>query len=300
MKHFYRYLPLSDEVRTRGLYVIAGGYTLIPPQTPYPPLTHPADHDFRWRLGRTLQEYQLIYITRGGGMFESRSRGLCRIVAGDLFMLFPGEWHRYSPDVATGWDEYWVAFQGERTAQHAAEFSLSRAEPVLHSHVDAAVIEEFLHIAEEMRREEVEYQRIIAARTLLILALSTASSLRRNFAGTDILRVIEKAKCLLLGQADQPVNMEALAGSLGVGYSWFRRMFREYTGLSPAQYHLQLRLNRASELLRTTTFPIGVISQKAGFESAYYFARIFREKTGYSPREYRAMSQTPSTAVSEA
>jgi transcriptional regulator GlxA family with amidase domain len=120
----------------------------------------------------------------------------------------------------------------------------------------------------------------------------SALAQRQSFAGTDILRVIEQAKSLLGEQVDQPVNMEKLAADLGVGYSWFRRMFREYTQLSPSQYHLQLRINRACELLSRTTLPVAKVSERIGFESPYYFSHIFREKTGYSPRAYRAMSQT--------
>ncbi len=129
MEHFYRYLPISDETRQQSLYVIAGGFTLIPPHTSYPPQPHPADHQFRWDQGRTLPEYQLIYITRGGGVAEFATGGVRSIQAGDFFMLFPGEWHRYHPDDGTGWDEYWVAFQGARAAQIVAEYPLTRADP---------------------------------------------------------------------------------------------------------------------------------------------------------------------------
>lgn len=293
MRHFHRYLPLSQEVRKQDLYVIAGGYVLIPPHTSYPPLPHPADHHFRWQQGRTLDEYQLIYITRGSGVFESKTGGVCPIRAGSLFKLFPGEWHRYAPDPNTGWDEYWVAFQGETAQRLAAEYPFSPANPVLQASVDEAILEEFVRISDEMREEAVGYQRIIAARIRLIFALAAAASERISYQGTDKLRVIERAKCLLLEQIDQPVNVEEMAAGLGIGYSGFRRMFREYTGLSPAQYHLQLRLNTARELLRTTTLPIASIGQRVGFDSAYYFARIFREKTGLTPSAYRANSQTP-------
>jgi transcriptional regulator GlxA family with amidase domain len=143
-----------------------------------------------------------------------------------------------------------------------------------------------------MRQEQVDYQRIISARVLLILALATAILQRRTFGQSEIVGVIEKAKTILLEHFTEPVNIERLASDLGVGYSWFRRMFREYTGLPPAQYVLQLRLNKACELLRSTSVPIGVIGHTVGFESAYYFARIFREKMGRTPRDYRAMSQT--------
>jgi AraC-like DNA-binding protein len=292
MKHYYRYLPLSDEVRSSRLYVIAGGFTMIPPETPYPPQTHPTDHAFSWNQGRTLQEYQLIYITGGGGMFESKSGGAKRIEAGDIFMLFPGEWHRYSPDQSTGWDEHWIAFQGEQVPEIIDTQTFSPAEPVLRIGIDPTLKAEFSRTIEEMREAAVGFQKILSARTVLILALASAASLRQSFAGTDILRIIEQAKGILLEQIDQPVNMEKLAADLGVGYSWFRRQFREYTELSPSQYHLQLRINRASELLSRTTLPIAKVSERVGFESAYYFSHIFREKTGYSPREYRAMSQT--------
>ena len=100
-----------------------------------------------------------------------------------------------------------------------------------------------------------------------------------------MLATIERAKCLMLEQIDQPVHMEELAAGLNVGYSWFRRMFRHYTGLSPAQYHLQMRIQHGCELLGTTTLPIATIGQRSGFASAYYFSRIFREKMSVSPSE---------------
>ena len=208
-------------------------------------------------------------------------------------MLFPGEWHRYAPDPKTGWDEYWVAFQGSAAQGIAADNSLSMSSPIIRASVDEKILENFVGIADEMRDEAIGYQRIVAARTRLSFALASTAVERVSYRDTDRLRVIERAKCQLLEKIDQSVNVEDIAVGLGIGYSAFRRMFREYTGLSPAQYHLQLRVNTARELLRTTTLPIAVIGRRVGFDSAYYFARIFREKTGHTPSAYRAMSQTP-------
>lgn len=293
MRHFHRYLPLSDEARSRGFYLIAGGYTMIPPGMPYPPLPHPEDHDFRWDRGRTLCEHQLIYITRGSGIFESQRGGRHAITAGMLFTLFPGEWHRYSPNDDTGWDEYWVAFNGALAAGAVAEAGLSPEHPLLACGVDERLVDEFFRIADEMRAEAAGHQFIMAARTILILALASAAAPRHAFENSDSGRILERAKCLLVERVSEPVNVELLAAQLNVGYSWFRRAFRAHTGLSPAQYHLQMRLNRARELLRDTTLPIAAISQRLGFESPEYFARIFKEKCGCTPREYRTGAQTP-------
>ncbi|BDI28379.1 transcriptional regulator [Capsulimonas corticalis] len=292
MKHFYRYLPVGEEVRRQSLFVVSGGYTLIPPHTPYPPLNHPDDHDLRWTQGRTLQEYQVIYITRGGGVFQSRLGGSAQIKAGMLFMLFPGEWHRYSPDLETGWDEYWIGFQGKRAAELVAEYPLTTAQPVLNIGHSERLVEEFSRIFQEMRDEQVGYQKVIAAGALQVLAVAMAASLRQNFAGTEIARVVEAAKANLRERVHEPVNVEELAVELGVGYCWFRRAFREYTGISPAQYHLQLRIHHASELLRTTTLTVEAIGQRSGFESDNYFFRIFKKKMGYTPGAYRSMTNT--------
>lgn len=290
-KNFFRYVLLNDESQAAALYVVGAGYALIPPKSPYPPLRHPQDHHFRWRQGRTLHEYQLVYITQGGGQFESKRSGQRTIAAGDLFVLFPGEWHRYAPDPSTGWEEYWVGFHGEVAGRLISDYPLSPSEPVLRVGVNAALVAEYVRLTEELVEEAVGYQKIIAARTHLILATALAVAQRRNFEGTEILRVIERTKCLFLERLEGPVNVEAIAESQGVGYSWFRRMFREYTGLSPAQYHIQLRINYASELLRTTSLSVATVGQKSGFDSPHYFARIFRRKTGCTPTNFRKMSR---------
>jgi AraC-like DNA-binding protein len=292
MKYFYRYLPLSDEARLRSLFVIAGGYTQIPPGAPYPPFQHPSDHQFSWDLGRTLHEYQLIYITRGEGVFESKSGGINKIKAGQLISLFPGEWHRYHPEHNTGWDEYWVAFNGKYAAEYLSENRISCDHPVIEVGSNDLLLSNYFHLMDEIRLEQVGYQNIASAHAIQIMAIAAASVLRKDFEGTEILKIIERIKCILLEQHDCAINVENMSKDLGVSYSWLRRMFKQYTGLSPAQYHLHLRINRACELLRNTILPITDISNMLGFSSSYYFSSIFKEKMGYSPREYRALIQT--------
>ena len=292
MKQLYRYLPLSDEVRARSLYVLAGGSAHLPPGAPYPPSTHPQHHQFHWSRGRILQEYQLIYITGGSGMLESRTGGLRQVKAGDLFVLFPKEWHRYGPDPATGWEEHWIAFGGSRAAELTAEHSARAEDPVFHTDMPDLLLREFVRIEEEVTEEAIGYQNVAVARLQLILALATASHQRQSFQSIDVLEVIKRAKELLKDQMDRPADMQALAADLHVGYSWLRKVFRQYTGMPPAQYQMQLRLNHACALLRSTAFPIAAVGSRCGFESAYYFARVFRSKIGCTPSEYRLQSRS--------
>jgi transcriptional regulator GlxA family with amidase domain len=59
------------------------------------------------------------------------------------------------------------------------------------------------------------------------------------------------------------------------------------TGLSPNQYHLNLRITRAQELLESTLLNIEEVADQTGFENIYYFSKIFKKKVGTSPKVYR-------------
>lgn len=65
-RFWHRYLPISADMRRWPVYVIGCGFASVPAGHPYPPTQHPSDHHFPWRRGRVLDEYQLVYLTRGG------------------------------------------------------------------------------------------------------------------------------------------------------------------------------------------------------------------------------------------
>ena len=62
----------------------------------------------------------------------------------------------------------------------------------------------------------------------------------------------------------------------------------KYTGLTPYQYFLQLRIHRAKELLQDPRLSVKEVSARMMFENQYYFSRLFRKKTGLSPTQWRS------------
>ena len=88
------------------------------------------------------------------------------------------------------------------------------------------------------------------------------------------------------------IIFEDLAKELGVGYSWFRRMFKQYEGISPAQYLIQLRIIKIRELLTTSNLSISEIAYQIGLESKSQLSTFFKKYEGISPSEFRKANET--------
>ena len=67
----------------------------------------------------------------------------------------------------------------------------------------------------------------------------------------------------------------------------FGRMFRSTFHTTPHQFLLELRVQRAKQLLATTTVPIAEIAAQCGFPIPSHFTTTFRSRTGVTPTEYR-------------
>ena len=67
----------------------------------------------------------------------------------------------------------------------------------------------------------------------------------------------------------------------------FIHNFKQYAGMSPAQYILSLRMVNAQSLLERTTYNIKEISEIVGYENPLYFSRVVKKEIGKSPVQYR-------------
>jgi AraC-like DNA-binding protein len=286
----FNYLTTVDLDKIWGIYVTGSGYANLPPQTPYPPTKHPDAFMFDWHQGRILQEFQIIYITRGKGIFESKEVGKEHVEEGTIFLLFPGVWHRYKPSPKTGWTEHWISFNGIQPRRLRKFNIISPDRAVLKIGLDERIIKLYKQILEHIESESIGFKETIAALTNQILAQVNAIDKSINLNGNEIKTTLQKAEVYMIDRLDQQINFDALSHELGVGYSWFRKTFHDYTGFSPKQYFLKLKLEKAKELLLNTPLSIKEISVMTGFESQYYFSKFFKKRIGVSPIQLRKIS----------
>ena len=116
-------------------------------------------------------------------------------------------------------------------------------------------------------------------------------SLERNIElksrNQEHVNMINRAQLRIRESLESSLTIQQVAEEMGVSYSNFRKLFKEHTGLSPAVYQQDLRLQRAKELLTTTDMSIKEIAYRLNFESPDYFSSKFRVKTGRKPSDLR-------------
>lgn len=287
MINYYKYLPVSKEDENWGLCVLNAGCTRIEASGLYPFKSHPAHHYFNWNAGRVLNEYQIIYITKGKGIFESDSCSQTEVKAGTIIILFPGERHRYKPNGETGWDEYWIGVKGEIMDNLAKKSFFKPDNPCLYIGFNETTFDIFNCIIEKTKQEGPGYQPLISGAALHLLGSFHSIIKQNSVESEDKEVIINKARLLFRSNIAEDFSPEIAAEQLQVGYSWFRKVFKTHTGLSPGQYYIQLKIERAKSLLNDPGIPIKQISSDLRFDSYFYFSKLFKKRTGLTPSEYR-------------
>jgi AraC-like DNA-binding protein len=286
MDNFFKYLTVGAEDKEWGVYLNVAGKAKIAPHTDYPPKEHPTGYFFTWEKGRILQEFQINYITEGSGVLENEF-GKFKINPGTIMLTRPGAWHRYQPNEETGWVENYIGMDGEWARQLFNKSFFPKDQSVIHCGMQTELIDTFYKIFDLVKKENPGFQQIASGLIIKALGYIVTSQKQSKFAGTQIEKIIQKARFMIRENIEEDMDWQRLANENNVGYSYFRKMFKKYTGVSPHQYQLDLKMFRAKELILTTDMSVKEISYELGFQSAYYFSRLFKKKVGTNPSDLR-------------
>lgn len=286
MDEFFKYVNPGQEDKEWGLYLNCAGKAEMKPGIVYPPSAHPSGYYFTYENGRTLGEYQINYITEGAGTYENRG-GKYKVKPGSMLFTKPGEWHRYKPKKSTGWVEHYVGFTGYIAHQMFGRPWFTQKNPVVEVGHSEEIIDTYYKIFNYLRDEKPGYQQVAAGMVMKLLGFIVSIDKQRDFTGKRVEKIIQNACFTIRENVEEEMNFQSFAEENNIGYSYFRKMFKKYTGVPPVQYHLDLKILRAKEMLLYTDKSIKEISYELGFQSIYYFSRIIKTKLGVSPTEIR-------------
>lgn len=283
----YKYLIVNEQDRKFGCVVNTVGFQSITAHAAYPVKGHPSGYYFNVDKGRVLHEYQLVYISQGEGFFSSGTGETRKIEKGNLLLLIPGAWHTYHPEPATGWDEYYIGFEGEMVDRVFECGFLPKENTALEVGVNEELVKLYRQAIAVAQTDKIASQQLLSGIVMHLLGMALYGSRNRFFEMGDIEQKIAQAKVVMYEHLYEKVDLEVLAAKLNLSYSWFRKEFKNYTGYAPARYYQELKIRKAKELLVTTSHSVKEVAFELGYSSTEHFVSLFKKRTGFTPVAYR-------------
>lgn len=267
-------------INTIGMQDVAAGSN-------YPIGDHPEDYQFLPEKGRVLREAQILYITKGSGWFESAHLPRTQLRAGDAIVLYPYEWHSYAPNPEIGWSETWIGFAGEVADILLRKFFPDKSHPIFRVGLSNTLFSAYEHAYEVAENLLPAYQQQLIGYVGLIITTVYAKSQQLPYLGNPDMSNINLAIRYMRQHISSNIRMEDIATEVGMGYSKFRKVFKDCTGFAPAQYFLRLKMERAKDYLLNTDASCKEITYRLGFDSASHFNKMFRLYEGVTPTQFR-------------
>lgn len=285
----FKYLPSVEHDMEWGLVVSCVGHHHIAAGEAYPPPQHPASYSFHPEKGRILDEFQLVFHTKGKGTFRSDTFGDTNVSEGDMLMLFPGERHTYFPSKSIGWDEYWIGFKGPNIESRVKHHFFSTEHPLFHIPVEERnevirIFQNAIGVAHQMGKG---YQQLLAGYVNMLLGIVSSHGTCPLHDYTNETSHIHKAMLFIHYNYMKDLHPEEVSEHIGWGYSRFRKVFMQQTGTTPYQYILETRIKQSKNLLLNTSMALKEIAYEVGFSSPDYFSTAFRRIVGMSPLAFR-------------
>jgi AraC-like DNA-binding protein len=123
-----------------------------------------------------------------------------------------------------------------------------------------------------------------SARGVVFGATQSAPSERGQLMAT---RRIEASVQYMLQHLNQPIRVSRLSAMAGLSDSSYFALFKRATGQTPLGFFIRARMQRAGELLTTSTLQVKEVAAQLGYEDQFYFSRLFKSVHGLPPRAYR-------------
>lgn len=250
-------------------------------------------------LGADSASHTLIYTISGAGRIEMDDRG-CIVARREGVLLRAGVPARMSPDLRVGTPWEFIVFRisgqsfqayysqltslrGVRPGDEAsAGFVRFRAEEG--SSVDSEIqkLAGVIMMPQSAQGELIASTAIISLLTELIIRKDPTEGGMRPMP-----RYIEGIMKYINEYYRQQITLDELAAEFNVSKFHLSREFKKYTGYSPNEYVISVRLSRAKELLRNTARTITEIAQITGCGDVNHFIQLFKSREKVTPAVFR-------------
>lgn len=219
--------------------------------------------------------YILHYVLNGTCHFDSFEAN-----AGEAFLISKGKLHSFK--VEPGYRHVWAAFDGEKAAELLQSFGL---DPYQHAKLTVADRKFADSLCEAAVKSVQTHDNVKVAESWLYAMLSLLSEPKAATETVDS-SMITAAK-FLEQHYHRRITMQQVADLMHISEKHFCKQFKRQFGVPPQEFLMNIRLEKAKQLLKSTDLRIKEIAGSVGFSSQLNFTAAFKKRFGQSPTAYR-------------
>lgn len=233
---------------------------------------------------RGIRDYYLIhYITKGKGVYKANNQQH-DLKSGQGFLICPNKMTVYEADKNNPWSYIWVAFHGKQVASILQSVGLSIDTPIFDYHKDEAVEQCLLKMVENHGQKSQEYYLLSQLYNFFYLL---ASVHKETSKFTDYERGqkerLELALDFICKNYSYRTGVNEIAEYMGLSRKYLYAIFNQHLGISPQQYLLQYRMEKACNYLEKGELTVKEVAQSVGYDDPYLFSRMFKRQKGIAP-----------------
>lgn len=232
----------------------------------------------------------LIYCTGGKGWYKIEEKTY-EIKENQYIVIPPNIPYSFGADDSDPWTIYWIHFKGALTEQFIPK-----------SHAPKNILPgDYSRLQDRLDLFEEIYNSFSMGYTLenMIYASMCLYQFLASFLYLDQYRSINlpthKEYLLLSARAvhymqeniHQNLSLEQIASYFKYSTSHFCTLFQKETGVSPINYFIRLKMQKACQYLEMTNRKINEVAASLGFEEPAYFTKMFTKMIGITPSQYR-------------
>lgn len=235
-----------------------------------------------------LKDAVIHYISKGYGTFKINDE-VYNLKQGDIFILLKGMNVEYIASMDEPWEYYWIGFSGSK-----ANECLKRTAIIESYAASCKENSKIPHIILNMCEISKTYNPscsddILLLKELYSLLYALIEEFPKPFEYKDkeLHAYIQEAINFINSNYMNSITVNEIANHVNLSRSYLYKMFIKNLKISPQKYLINLRMYKATLLLKNTKIPIGEVASKVGYSDSLLFSKTFSKYFSMSPLNYR-------------
>lgn len=239
--------------------------------------------------GPGVRDHYIIHlIISGKGCFTANGK-THNLEAGQGFLICPGEIVSYKADSIMPWKYSWVGFHGLKAQQIINRAGLSIDVPTFRYNERDLLVESLDEMINEARSRRPSDLMLSGLLYQFLARLVKSLDPWKSFTAknSDSSIYVSKAVEYIEKTYSGPLSVSGIAHHLKIDRSYLSTLFSRHLGISPRDFIINYRINKACELLGNPLLSISDVARSVGYDDPLQFSKTFKKEKGVSPSHYR-------------